>query len=128
MEAPKNAINWFEIPVNDFNRAKKFYTTIFECEMQEMELGSDRLALFPYNPEHGIGGAIAHGPDYLPSQRGSLVYLNAGEDLSIVLNRVPDAGGKIELDKKLVSDQSDLGYYAIFQDTEGNRVALHSRN
>lgn len=127
MEAPKNAITWFEIPVNDFSRAKRFYTTILDCEMQEMELGSDRLALFPYDPAHGIGGAIAYGPDYLPSQRGSLVYLNGGEDLSHILNRVPAAGGKIELDKKLVSDLQDLGYYAIFQDTEGNRVALHSK-
>ncbi|UYQ92031.1 VOC family protein [Chitinophaga horti] len=126
MEAPKNAISWFEIPVNDFSRAKRFYTTILNCEMQEMEMGSDRLALFPYDAERGIGGAIVQGPDYLPSQRGSLVYLNAGADLSDVLNRVPAAGGKIELDKKLISEQADMGYYAVFQDTEGNRVALHS--
>jgi uncharacterized protein len=128
MQLPKNAVSWFEIPVNDFNRAKKFYAAIFECEMPEMELGADRLALFPYDAERGVGGAIAQGPDYLPSQRGSLIYLNAGNDLSLVLNRVPAAGGKIELDKKLVSDEQDMGYYAIFQDTEGNRIALHSPN
>jgi predicted enzyme related to lactoylglutathione lyase len=54
------------------------------------------------------------------------VYLNAGDDLNLVLARVADAGGHVEQEKLPVADEQDLGYYAIIRDTEGNRVALHS--
>ena len=58
------------------------------------------------------------------TQKGSLVYLNGGEDLKIMLNRVEKAGEKIALTKSAISQ--DHGFYALFIDTEGNKVALHS--
>jgi uncharacterized protein len=119
----KNSINWFEIPVSDFNRAKSFYSTIFDFEMPEIEMGPNRLGFFLVE-QGGIGGAIAHGEGYVPSEKGTLVYLNGGKDLQVVLDRIEDAKGKIILPKTLISDQ--LGYFAIFMDTEGNKVALHS--
>lgn len=128
MEIPKNALSWFEIPVHDFDRAKKFYSNIFNYEMPEEQLGLKRTAFFPFDKQnHGIGGAIVQGSEYFPSQRGALIYLYAGDDLSDVLERVEAAGGKIELDKRPVSELQDLGYFAIFFDPDGNRVALHSR-
>jgi predicted enzyme related to lactoylglutathione lyase len=60
----------------------------------------------------------------MPTGEGTLVYLNGGKDLRVVLQRVEPAGGKILQEKTLVAP--DLGYFAIFRDTEGNRVALHS--
>jgi predicted enzyme related to lactoylglutathione lyase len=123
MGTHKNSLNWFEIPVADFKRAKLFYSMIYNCEMPEEMMGGFQTGFFQV--EHGgIGGAIVQGEGYVPSGQGSLVYLNGGEDLSVVLNRVLKAGGKIVQSKTKISD--DLGYYAIFIDSEGNRVALHS--
>ena len=127
MEIPKNALNWFEIPVHDFDRARKFYSQIFDYEMPESQYGYKRMGFFLYDHLNGgAGGAIVQAADYLPSQRGVLVYLHAGNDLTIVLNRVEEAGGKIELDKRPISDVQELGYFAIIFDTDNNRVALHS--
>ena len=82
----KNAINWFEIPVKDFARAKSFYETILSCEMQVMEGMGMKSAFFPADMQNGIGGCIIEGDGYEPSINGSLVYLNGGEDLSLVLS------------------------------------------
>jgi predicted enzyme related to lactoylglutathione lyase len=124
---PKHAINFFEIPVNDFNRARQFYSRIFNYEMPERQMGPNRRGFLLSSETLGsIGGAIVQGPDYIPSQRGSLLYLNAGDDLSLVLNRVEAAGGQIELEKAPVAELEQLGYFAVIRDTEGNRIALHS--
>lgn len=127
MELPKNAINFFEIPVNDFDRARQFYSRIFGYDMPERQMGPNRRGFFLHTQEAGnIGGAIVQGPDYIPSQRGPLIYLNTGNDLNAVLARVKGAGGQVEQEKALVADVGDLGYFAIIRDTEGNRIALHS--
>lgn len=129
MEIPKNAVSWFEIPVHDFDRARKFYSYIFNYEMPEEQLGFKRKAFFQFDrQQNGVGGAIVQGSEYFPSQRGTLVYLHAGNDLSDVLDRVEAAGGKIELDKRPVSEIRDMGYFAIIFDPDGNRVALYSSN
>ena len=121
-----NAINWFEIPVTDFDRAKKFYETIFDYQIPDSMVGANRLGFFLYDFKSGkIGGAICHGDGYTPSQEGSLVYLNGDPDLQIILSRVENAGGKILQPKTRIT--AEVGYVAIFTDTEGNRVALHSR-
>ena len=121
-----HAINWFEIPVSDFDRAKKFYETIFDYQMPENQMGPARMGFLLYDFQNGgRGGAIVHNPQfYTPSANGTLVYLNCDPDLSIVLGKVQQAGGKILQEKTLVGPH--LGYWAIMQDTEGNRVALHS--
>lgn len=127
MQIPKNAINWFEIPVSNFDRARDFYNHILHIELTEMNFGSDRLGLFPCDETTGgVGGAIVQGPDHIPSQRGCLVYLNCGNDLTAVLERIPAAGGSIEKEKHPVSEEQDLGFIAIFKDSEGNRIGLHS--
>jgi predicted enzyme related to lactoylglutathione lyase len=127
MQLSRNALNWFEIPVNNFERAKTFYSQIFNYEMQENQMGPNRMGFLLYDSSNGsIGGAIVQGPDYIPSQRGALVYLNAGPDLQEVLERVEPAGGKIEIEKTPVSNDETLGYFAIIHDVAGNRLALHS--
>ncbi len=123
----KNAINWFEIPVKDFDRAKTFYEAVFETKMDTMtmeEMGQT-MAFFPADWENGIGGGIAFGPGYEPSDKGSLIYLNGGDDLEKPLSRVEKAGGKVILPKTSLGQH---GFMGQFIDTEGNRVAFHSRS
>ncbi|MEO8167736.1 MAG: VOC family protein [bacterium] len=127
MEMLKNAINWFEIPVTNFERAKKFYSAIYDYEMPEQMMGPNRMGFFLSDMENrGIGGAIVQGNGYVPTKDGVKVYLSAGNDLTIVLNCVAKAGGKVLLAKTLVGP--DLGYFAVIEDTEGNNISLHSMN
>ncbi len=119
----KNAINWFEIPVTNFDKAKTFYETILSAEMHVMEAMGMKSAFFPADMENGIGGSINQGPGYQPTNKGALVYLNGGDDLSIVLGRIEKAGGKIILPKTAIGHN---GFMAHFEDTEGNKVGLHS--
>ena len=121
-----HAINWFEIPVADFDRAKKFYETIFDYQMPENQMGPARMGFLLYDfKSGGRGGAIVHNPEfYTPSKNGTLIYLNCDPDLQEVLDRVTNAGGKITLAKTIITE--DLGYWALIEDSEGNRIALHS--
>lgn len=125
MEILTNAISWFEIPVDNFDRAKKFYSLIYDYDMPEQMMGNSRMGFLISNAENGgIGGAIVAGDGNKPAADGTLAYLNGGSDLEIVLNRVETAGGKILLPKTQISPE--IGYFAIFMDSEGNRLALHS--
>jgi predicted enzyme related to lactoylglutathione lyase len=117
-----NAVNWFEIPATDLKRATKFYGTIFGVEMSSMEaMPGFTMAMFP--AEDGVGGALLQGEGYAPGTEGTLVYLNGGEDLSTVLNKVEGAGGQVLMPK---TDIGENGFVAYFKDTEGNKVGLHS--
>lgn len=124
MEMTTNALNWFEIPVADFARAKAFYSKIFDFEMPEMAMGPQTLGFLLHEQGKGVGGAIVKGEGYVPSMTGSLVYLAGGSDLSVVLGRVETAGGKIVVGKTQIPP--DMGYFAHFADSEGNLVGLHS--
>ncbi|HEX6223899.1 MAG TPA: VOC family protein [Chryseolinea sp.] len=126
MEMLDNAITWFEIPVIDFERAKKFYSAIYDYQMPDAMVGPVRMGFLLYEQQPGrVGGAICFGSGYSPSQQGTLPYLNGGSDLSVVLNRVEDAGGKVMVPKTFIAPEH--GYFARFIDSEGNLIALHSR-
>lgn len=123
---PLHAINWFEIPVNNFDRAKLFYETIFDYQMPENQMGPARMGFLLYDFKNGgRGGAIVHYPErFTPVANGILIYLNCEPDLQPVLSRVPGAGGKIIEEKKEINP--NLGFWALIEDSEGNRLALHS--
>ena len=126
MEMLHNAVNWVEIPVTDFQRAKKFYSTIYDYDMPEMEMGPVKMGILLHNRDKGgIGGAIVAGEGYVPSKTGTKVYLNGGNDLNTVLDRVPRAGGQVIVPKTAVGM---MGHIAIFEDTEGNFISIHSVN
>jgi predicted enzyme related to lactoylglutathione lyase len=124
MEMTINAIEWFEIPVLDFQRAKAFYSTIFDFDMPEMQMGPNTMGFLLHEEGKGVGGAIIQGDGYVPSMQGSIAYLSAGSDLSVVLARIESAGGSISIGKTQVSPEH--GYFAHFLDTEGNKVGLYS--
>jgi uncharacterized protein len=122
----KNAINWVEIPATDLERAQKFYETIFDIRMIPMDTPNIKMRIFPLEDMMGVGGAICQAPGfYEPSATaGPLVYLNGNPDVQLVLDKITAAGGKIMVPKTQISPE--YGYMAVFTDTEGNRVALHS--
>ena len=122
-----HAISWFEIPSDDIERAAKFYETIFGVELAPMNVAQISMRMFPIDdPMTGVGGAIVHAEGfYKPSKKkGPLIYLNANPDVQNVLDKVEEAGGKIIVPKTQISPE--IGYMAVFIDTEGNRIALHS--
>ena len=124
MSSATNAINWFEIPVKDIPRAKKFYEQIFEIKMEEMEMPGMKYAMFPFTPMNGkVSGGLAQSPMHTPGMTGSIIYLNANPDLQNVLDRIEKAGGKITMPKTSIGPN---GFMAFFSDTEGNNMALHS--
>lgn len=119
--AVRTAVTWFELPATDLQRAKRFYETILETELQVMDFGGP-MAIFPYeNP--GIGGCIVAGRSH-PSPHGTLVYLNAEGRLDRTLELVEAAGGRVDAPKTRVSDS--IGDVAYIIDSEGNRVGLHA--
>lgn len=120
----KNYISWFEIPALNFHQAVNFYNHIFDIQMTENSTAVNAMAFFPATS--GIGGAVIAGPGSIPSSIGPLIYLNGGDDLNIVLNRVEAAGGRIIMAKTLISEED--GYFAIFIDSQGNKLALHSNH
>jgi predicted enzyme related to lactoylglutathione lyase len=111
----------------DINRAQKFYESIFDIHMIPLDMPQLQMRLFPMTDmKNGIGGALCNnGGFYIPSaEKGPLVYLNANPDVQIILSRIEAAGGRITVPKTQISPE--YGFMAVFIDTEGNRIALHS--
>ena len=125
MKLFKDSIFWVEIAVSDFDRAKKFYSAIYDYDMPDIDTGDGRMGFLPHDRDAGgIGAAIVSGPDYTPAKIGIKIVLNGGKDLGEVLDRVEKAGGKVIKPKKKVSPS--FGSLGTFEDTEGNVISLHS--
>jgi uncharacterized protein len=125
-----NAINWFQIPVLETYRAKKFYETILDIEMKTQSIPEldEELTFFPFpsgvfrSNSGRVSGALARNKRSKPSMDGITVYLNANPAIQNVIDRIEPAGGKILLPKTKINS----GYFSVFIDTEGNRVGLHA--
>ena len=117
-----NPVNWFEIPVNDLARAKSFYESILGMELTESEMGPNKMAWFPMEKDAaGAAGTLIQGDGYTPSQEGTLVYLHV-DNIEVTLGKMDDIGGKPLMPKMNIGQH---GFIAHFEDSEGNRVALH---
>jgi uncharacterized protein len=120
-----NTLNWFEIPATDFARAKAFYATVLDAQINVDPNPNMQYAYLPSDPQKGgFGGAIASGENFVPAMTGTTVYLDGGNDLSVPLGRVESAGGKVILPKTAIG--ANRGFIALFIDTEGNKVGFHS--
>jgi len=121
-----NAINWFEIPTTDFDRAVTFYETVMAVSLHRQVFNEEPNAIFPYDQDSGcVGGSVVHSPYSQPGTSGPVVYLNAqsATNLEQILSRVESAGGKIVMPK---TDIGPIGFAGMFLDCEGNRIGLHS--
>lgn len=122
-----NMVGWFEIPVRDMDRAKKFYEEVFQITVQVQNFNDLLMGWFPWaEGKIGASGSLVfHEEWYKPSAtEGTLIYFSS-KDVNDELGRIEAAGGKIIQPKTLISD--DVGYMGVFIDSEGNRIALHSR-
>jgi uncharacterized protein len=117
-----NAV-WFEIPTLDFERAVRFYESVFELKLRRENIGGD-LGMFPGGEGMTGGALIAPHPDNVPNASGAVIYMNGGHDLAPVLARVVKAGGAVMLPKTALPP--GMGHFAHFKDCEGNRIGLHS--
>lgn len=118
-------ISLFEIPATDISRAINFYQTILDVTIEKMEMPGMEMGIFPYENQM-VTGVIMKGEDFKPSANGVTIYLNGGNDLQVILDKVEKNGGKIIVPKTAHADES--GFFALFLDTEGNRLGLNSPN
>ena len=124
----KQIVGWFEIPVMDMDRAVKFYNEVFDIQINVQQFGLTTMGWFPSTNDRmapGSGGSLIYNPEhYKPSDQGTLVYFNC-DNLSAELSRIDTAGGEVLRKKTQISPE--IGHMALFKDTEGNRVALYSK-
>lgn len=123
MSSPMNPVNWFEIPVTDLERATAFYTASFGFALEVMEMGPAKMAMFPMDLQSlGAGGSLTQAEHYTPSHEGTLVYFPV-PDIDATLGKINDAGGKTLAPRMSIGEH---GHIAMFEDSEGNRVGLHT--
>lgn len=120
----QHRIHWFEIATHDLKRAMMFYGTVFQTDFHVEDFGDGTMAVFNRSQEGAISGCLVKSAHAAPSPQGTVIYFNAGDDLAVPLGRVWDAGGKILVQKTLITPE--IGYFAVFSDTEGNTVGMHS--
>ncbi len=125
-----NVLTWFEIPVLDTTRARKFYETIFDIEMTTKFFAetNEELTFFPYDPNvkqalsGRVTGVLSKSEERTPTEKGIFVYLNASPNIQTVIDKVEKVGGKVLVPKT----EAPFGLFSIILDSEGNRIGLHS--
>jgi predicted enzyme related to lactoylglutathione lyase len=118
-------ISLFEIPATDISRAINFYQAILDVNIEKMEIPGMEMGIFPYE-EQMVTGVIMKGEGYTPSADGITIYLDGGDNLQTILDKVEKNGGEIIVPKTAHADES--GFFALFLDTEGNKLGLNSPN
>lgn len=118
----KNAINWFEIPVNDMPRAIDFYENMLGVELKQETMDGIQMAIFPYD-DKSVSGCLVKAEFLQPSGQGSLVYLNAEGFMDDAIDRAKTRGSQMFYPKTSIGEN---GYIAHLSDSEGNKIALHS--
>ena len=121
----KSYISIFEIPATDISRAVDFYQAILDIKIEKMDMPEMQMGILPYEGQM-VTGVIIKADGYKPSANGVTIYLNGGDNLQVILDKVEKSGGRILIPKTPHADES--GYFATFIDSEGNKIGLHSPN
>jgi predicted enzyme related to lactoylglutathione lyase len=119
----QNLISIIEIPTSDLQRAIAFYNSILAVNIEEAEMGDVKMGILP-GGEGTVSVVLANGVDYKPTSDGSVIYLNGGANLQTILDKVEPSGGKVIVPKTEISPE--MGFFALFIDSEGNKLGLHS--
>jgi predicted enzyme related to lactoylglutathione lyase len=118
----KNALNWFELFVDDLDRASAFYQRVLGISLRRETFQGIPMAVFTTDGG-AVGGALVRDPRKTPGAGGALVYLDASGKLDACLDRVTAAGGTVVTPR---TDIGEPGFIALVRDSEGNTVGLHS--
>ena len=121
----KSYVSLFEIPANEISRAVSFYEGIFDIKIETMEMPGMQMGILPYEGQL-VPGVIIKAEGYKPSADGVTIYLNGGDDLQVILEKIEQEGGKVLTPKTPHADGN--GYFALFLDSEGNKMGLNSPN
>lgn len=121
----KSYIAMFEIPATDISRAIRFYQALLDAKIEKMDVEGMQMGILPYKGQI-VKGVIIKAEGYKPSADGVTMYLNAGDNLQVMLDKVEINGGKLIVPKTAHADAS--GYFAVFLDSEGNKMGLNSPN
>ena len=128
-----NPVGWFEIYVQDMDRAKSFYETVFQVLLEQLTPpptpqgesceGEIEMWMFPMSEQgYGAAGALIRMEGVPSGGGGTMVYFRC-EDCAIEAARVAESGGSIFREKMPIGK---YGFIAIVKDTEGNMIGLHS--
>lgn len=140
-----NIISWFEIPVRDFKRALNFYSNALEMDIDVFMFSGIRHGVFRVDPVHPeeITGAIVETQNMPDKVVGPVIFFNANPNMSEILENIKENGGEVILFKTLIKNinsedgkvtvpktliDDNVGYYAYFYDTEGNKMGLYSNS
>jgi len=123
MNTMKNLISIVEISTSDFSRAMTFYKAILGVSIEEFEMDGTKMGILPSDGET-VNVVLVKGNDYKPTAEGTVIYFNAGDDLQPTLDKIEPNGGKVIVPKTEIS--AEMGFFALFIDSEGNKIGLHS--
>ena len=115
----RKLVTWVDIPAVDFKRAVDFYSFVLQIELEVFDCGDEKMACFPTGE-----GAISTAPGFIPSENGPIVNFNCESDLDGSIERVIKMGGEIVHPKTKIEVEG-RGYFALFIDSEGNRIGLY---
>lgn len=119
----KSLISIVEIPITDYRRAVAFYEKILDVSIEEVDMDGTQMGVLPSDGQT-VNVVLVRGIDYKPTTDGTVVYLNTGNDLQPTLDKIELSGGKVVVPKTEISPE--MGFFAIFIDSEGNKLGLHS--
>lgn len=119
----KNPVGWFEIYVQDIDRAKRFYEFVFQLKLEKLNSPEVEMWSFPMSPDgFGASGSLVKMKGYPSGANSTLVYFWC-DDCATEASRVARAGGSIQRDKISIGE---YGFIVLAKDTEGNMIGLHS--
>ena len=118
-----NPVAWFEIYVQDMDRAKRFYESVFQVSLQK--LGGTELEMWSFAGDmnsYGASGALVRMAGFPSGGNSCVVYFHC-EDCAVEEGRAAGAGGRVQRSKMSIGE---YGHIALVVDTEGNMIGLHS--
>lgn len=122
----RKLISWFDIPTSNFDRAVKFYENVLNVTLKVVDCENSKMGCFPDDGVN-VTGCLFYAPDYNPSKDGVIISFYCKDDLNILLKNVELNGGKTISPKTKIRVEG-RGYFALFSDTEGNRLGVYSDN